>query len=165
MTSCAEGTCQHLARRAREGAWGVWIGAWRRVKRRWWSPDLWWRVEARGCASWPEIFRSCRSKAAEDPCTVSFVKFWRGSHKFEGLSRGSFWACDCAWERVEVPWRTIFLGYVDRSPFNSPVVLVFWSEGQICANFEWLFRWSLWVRGRAWERVDSLLSLIFSGFL
>ena len=126
---------------------------------------LWWRVEARGCASWPEIFRSCRSKAAEDPCTVSFVKFWRGSHKFEGLCRGSFWACDCAWERVEVPWRTIFLGYVDRSPFNSPVVLVFWSEGQICANFEWLFRWSLWVRGRAWERVDSLLSLIFSGSL
>ena len=165
MTSCAEGTCQRLARLARESEWGVWIGAWRRVKRRWWSPGLWWRVEARGCASWPEIFRSCRSKAAEDTCTVSFVKCWRGSHKFEGLNRGSFWACDCAWERVEVPWRSIFLGYVDRSPFNSPVVLVFWSEGQICANFEWLFRWSLWVRGRAWERVDSLLSLIFSGSL
>ena len=33
-------TCQNLTRRARESAWGLCVGAWRRVKRRWWSPNL-----------------------------------------------------------------------------------------------------------------------------
>ena len=123
---------------------------------------FWWHVAARGGVFRPEILVFCRSRAAGSSGVVRVLKSPAYLRGIEGLSCGSFWARGCMWERVEIPWRMIFLSFVDRSPLNSPVVLVFWSEGQICANFERLFRWSLWVRGRTWEHVDSLLSLIFS---
>ena len=83
-----------------------------------------WRVEARGCASWPEIFKSCISKAAEDPCRVSFVKFWTGSHKFEGLCRGVSKDFGGAWQRVARLLGLIFLGFVDRRSMDLVVALV-----------------------------------------
>ena len=55
------------------------------------------RVEARGLSSVPEIFGSCRSKAAEDQGIVSFQKLCADLHSFEGLSRWSSRICGGAW--------------------------------------------------------------------
>ena len=114
----------HVSELDASSAWRVCVGAWRRVKRRWWLLTFWWRVEARGYASWPEIFRSCRSKAAEDPCRVSFVKFWTGSHKFEGLCRGVSKDFGGAWQRVRPFLGLKFSGFVDRGPMDRVVASV-----------------------------------------
>ena len=72
----------------------------------------------------PEISRFCRSEAVEHDGIVSFPKSWADLHRFEGLGHRSSLAYGGAWRRV--PWflDLKFLGFVDRSPFNSLVVSV-----------------------------------------
>ena len=81
-------------------------------------------MEARGLSFGPKIFGFCRSKAVEDHGIVSFPKSWADLHRFEGLGRGSFLVCGDAWRRVPRFLDMKFLGFVDRSPFNSLVVSV-----------------------------------------
>ena len=150
------GACQRVSKCRRVVARVFW-------GRGFWT--FWWSVAAHGGVFGPEILVFYRSRATRSSGVVRVLKLRAYLRRIERLSHGSLWARGHAWGHMEAHWRMIFLGFVDPSPFNSPVVLVFWSEGQICANFERLFRWSLWVHGRAWERVDSLLSLIFSGSL
>ena len=83
-----------------------------------------WRVEVRDCASWPEIFRSCISKAAEDPCRVSCVKFWTGLHRFEGLCGGVSKDFGGAWQCVRPFLGLKFSGFVDRGPMDRVVASV-----------------------------------------
>ena len=47
-----------------------------------------------------------------------FLKSQAYLRGIERLSREAFWARGCAWERMEIPWRMNFLGFVDRSPFK-----------------------------------------------
>ena len=79
---------------------------------------------ARGGIFRPEILEFCRSRTAGSSGVVHVLKLRAYLRKIEGLSHGSLGARGCTWGRVEVPWRMIFLGFVDRNPFNSPVVLV-----------------------------------------
>ena len=46
------------------------------------------------------FFGLCRSKAVEDPCRVSFVKFLTSLHKFEGLFHGVLKDFGGAWQRI-----------------------------------------------------------------
>ena len=82
------------------------------------------RVEARGLSSGPEIFGSCRSKAAEDQGIVSFQKLWADLHSFEWLNRWSSLVYGGAWRRVTTPLLMIFLGFVHRGPLDRMVALV-----------------------------------------
>ena len=62
---------------------------------------LWRRAGARDWFSGPKIFRFCCSKAVQDSCRVSFVKFWACLHKSEGLGRGSSRVRGGAWMCVQ----------------------------------------------------------------
>ena len=74
--------------------------------------SLWWRVEARGLASGPEIFRFGRSWADGLSGCISFVKFFSDLHRFEWEIRGSLEICGRAWWCVMAPLLKIFLSFV-----------------------------------------------------
>ena len=76
------------------------------------------RVGARGLSSVPEIFGSCRSKAAEDQGIVSFQKLWADLHSFEWLNRLSSRVYGGAWRRVRPLLGLQFSGFVDRGPVD-----------------------------------------------
>ena len=85
---------------------------------------FWWHVEARVWDSWPEIFKSCRSKAMEDPGIVSFLKLWADLHSFEGLSRWSSRVYGGAWKCVRLFLGLQFLGFVARGLMDLVVAPV-----------------------------------------
>ena len=136
--------------------WHVWhvralavlIGAWSWRQRR---QSFWRRVEARAWDFGPKIFGLCWSKAVEDHGIVSFRKSWADFHRFERLGRGSSRVRGGAWRCVPGVLDMKFLGFVDRSPFNSLVVSVLWNEGRFCADFEKLFHRSLCVLAGLFE--------------
>ena len=64
------------------------------------------------------IFRSCRSKAAEDHGIVSFQKLWADLHSFEWLSRWSSRVYGGAWRHVRPFLGLQILGFVDRGPVD-----------------------------------------------
>ena len=86
--------------------------------------SFWWHMEARVWASWPKIFRSCRSKAVEDLGIVSFLKLWANLHSFEGLSCWSSRVYGSMWRHIRLFLGLQFSGFVDRGPMDWVVASV-----------------------------------------
>ena len=84
--------------------------AYRRVDLKLCTPNF---LVVRGSVFRPEILVFCRSRDAGSSGVVRVLKLRAYLHKIEGLSHGSLGARGYAWGHVEVPWRMIFLGFVD----------------------------------------------------
>ena len=146
MTSWHWGLCQRLARvarrvrdisqsahEAREMSMSTRRSAWNDAGD---HRTFWWCVGMRVWASWPEIFRSYRSKAVEDPYRANFVKLWVGLHKFEGLGRGLSKDFGGAWRRIRLFLLMSFLGFAHRGPLDQVVIPFPCNEVWICANMK-----------------------------
>ena len=106
---------------------------------------------------------------------VHVLKLRAHLRRIEELSRGLSLDSGRAWGCV-LPFLGLkFLGFVDRSPFNSLVVSVLWNEGRFCADFENLFCRSLCVLAGLYEgnfpgfcpskSLEDLCGLIFCKIL
>ena len=82
-------------------------------------------MAARGSSFGAKIFVFCRSGHGGSPGIVRFLKFRTYLHRSEGGGRDLSKDFGSAWRHVRPFLGLKFSGFVDRSPFNSPVVLVF----------------------------------------